>query len=61
MTKWKEADSNIECKSDDNICSSVKSCDSLASQLSPVGFLIAGGDQAGGETIFEMSPQTYLF
>jgi hypothetical protein len=37
------------------------SCSSIAQKASPVGFLIAGGDQAGGETIFEINPTEYLF
>lgn len=33
----------------------------LESTLKPVGFLIAGGTQTGGETVFELKPSEYLF
>jgi len=61
LQKWQESDKNIDCKSDGGICQSVDSCENLAPKLAPVGFLIAGGDQDGGETVFEVSPKSFLF
>jgi hypothetical protein len=35
-------------------------CDEIVKNLEPVGFLIAGGSQVGGETVFELKPTEYL-
>jgi hypothetical protein len=52
---------DLDCNGEGNICQTNMNCDEVASNLKPVGFLIAGGSQAGGETIFEVSPSVYLF
>ena len=59
--KWKEVVKDLDCNNEGNICQTSMNCDEVASNLKPVGFLIAGGSQAGGETIFEVSPSVYLF
>jgi hypothetical protein len=58
--KWKETVKDLDCSTDPNFCQSNMSCEELQSQVRPVGFLIAGGSQVGGETIFELNPSEYL-
>ena len=59
--KWSESVKDLDCKTDANFCQSLSSCDEVGQELKPVGFLIAGGGQAGGETIFSINPSEYLF
>lgn len=58
--KWKETVPDLDCTKDANFCQTLKSCEEVVTDLKPVGFLIAGGSQAGGETVFEMKPTEYL-
>lgn len=59
--KWKETVKDLDCKSDASFCQTQSKCEEIQKQISPVGFLIAGGSQAGGETVFEINPSEYLF
>lgn len=61
VEKWKASVTDLDCTSDPNFCVSLHQCEELQKQVAPVGFLIAGGSQIGGETIFELSPSEYLF
>lgn len=57
---WKEGVKDLDCTSDANFCQSLHKCDEIEKLLQPVGFLIAGGSQVGGETVFEINPSEYL-
>lgn len=58
--KWKEAVPDLDCTKDANFCQTNSKCEEIVSDLKPVGFLIAGGSQAGGETVFELKATEYL-
>lgn len=60
-SKWKETIKDLDCTTDPNFCVSLQQCEEIQNSLRPVGFLIAGGNQVGGETIFEINPSQYLF
>ena len=57
--KWGESVKDLDCKGD--FCQTSQKCDTILSAIQPVGFLIAGGSQAGGQTVFEVKPDSYLF
>jgi hypothetical protein len=57
--KWGDSVKDLDCKGD--FCQTTQKCDSIIGSIQPVGFLIAGGSQAGGQTVFEVKPDSYLF
>jgi hypothetical protein len=57
--KWKETVKDLECGGD--FCQTLQRCDAIIGGVQPVGFLISGGSQAGGQTVFEVKPDSYLF
>ena len=59
--EWSKSVKDLDCKSDANFCQSQQKCDDIKVNLKNIGFLIASGNQASGETVFEIIPDQYLF
>lgn len=52
--KWQEAVPNLDCKSDENFCTTDKLCKDIIPDLQPVGIQLSG-------QVFELLPAQYLF
>jgi hypothetical protein len=50
---WKRDVKDLDCHSDATFCQSLKSCDKVEKMVKPVSFQI-------GDTLFELSPKSYL-